>query len=232
MMNFLVLYARGHSAVAPILQRRPKVVVCSLSLAFIALFTLISTLAGAVEYDQSTSRAGFLHCAQTRSDMERLACYDQFVRLANSDIREILGPAAGDLAQCAILVQESVRAACFDAAATVVGDSLVADSSSLVQPTTAISETDLGQEQLETVAQKKSKPKAKEMSATVIDLRRNAFGLYSFHLDNGQIWQQTESERFVPPDNDFRVEIRRGAISGYRLQIDNQNKILRVKRLE
>ncbi len=101
-----------------------------------------------------------------------------------------------------------------------------------MQPGTAISETDLGQEQLETVAQKKSKPKAKEMSATVIDLRRNAFGLYSFHLDNGQIWQQTESERFVPPDDDFAVEIRRGAISGYRLHIDNQNKILRVKRLE
>ena len=208
-------------------QRRPKVVVCSQSLVFIALLSLAPTLAGAVEYDQSTSRAGFLHCAQTRSDAERLACYDQFMRLAESDIRETLGPAAGDLAQCAILVQESVRAACFDAAASVV-----ADSSSLVQPTRATSETELGQEQLETVAQKKSKTKAREISATVIELRRNAFGLYSFHLDNGQIWQQTENDRFVPPDNDFPVEIRRGAISGYRLHIHNQNKTLRVKRLE
>ena len=223
---------------AAFFQRPTKVVVCSVSLALIGFTSHTPTFAGNVEKQQGTSRADFLHCAQTESDEKRLECYDQFVRLAHADIRETLGPVAGDLVQCTNLVQESVRVACFDAAASVVGNSpagmptLVEESANQVPPGTTVSKTELGQEQLETVAQKKSKLKVLEISAMVIDLRRNAFGLYSFHLDNGQVWQQTESERFVPPDNAFPVEIKKGAISGYRLHIDNQNKILRVKRLQ
>ena len=210
----------------------------SISLGLIVLCALTPPLASGMETDSDTDPDAFLQCVQTESDVERLRCFDQYMRLAGPNIGETLGPASADLTQCQNLVQGSVRTACFDAAASVVRNSLgeerinSEDSAPLVQPELADSETELGQEQLETVAQKKSKPKNMAISATVIELRRNPFGVYSFHLDNGQVWQQTEIERFVPPENDFSVEIRKGAISGYRLQIENQNKILRVKRLQ
>lgn len=220
----------------------------SMSLGLIAFFALTPALVSGMETDPATDSDAFLQCVQTEPDVERLRCFDRYMRLAGPDIGESLGPASADLAQCTNLVQESVRTACFDAAANVVRDSLgekqmvSEDSGNLMQPEPvesktepaepADSTTEIGQEQLETVAQKTSRNQNTKISATVIDLNRNAYGLYSFHLDNGQIWQQTERERFVPPDNDFPVEIKRGAISGYRLHIDSQNKILRVKRLQ
>ncbi len=238
MMNFFALYD-CEAAAGSTRHRRPlKIAVCTIFLVFIAFFTVTPTLAGGTEADPESNHDGFLRCAQTEPDEERLACFDHYMAPARSDSNENFGPAAGDLALCANLVQDSVRSACFDAAANAVSEPPVRqqlhgeDSDRLIQSESADSSMEFGEEQLETVAHKKSKLKNMEISAMVIDLRRNAFGAYSFYLDNGQIWQQTESARFVPPDSAFPVEIKRGAISGYRLHINNQNKILRVKRLQ
>jgi hypothetical protein len=238
MMNIIRLCACTAPSQAAIFDLPLRIGAFSLSMGLVVVFALAPALAGGIETDPAADPDAFLHCAETESEVERLHCFDQYMRLAGPDIGETLGPAAADLTQCTSLIQESVRTACFDAAANIVRDSLgekdlqSEDSGYPKQPEPGDSKTELGQEQLETVAEKNSKKKTTEISATVIDLKRNAFGLYSFHLDNGQIWQQTERERFVPPDNDFPVEIKKGAVSGYRLHLENQNKILRVKRLQ
>lgn len=241
-MNVMMKFFERYICVVPIgvaaihFPRRFKT--CWQLLGLVGLLSLTPAVADDIETTPGSERDGFLHCAQTKSDAERLSCFDQYMQSTGPDISATLGPAGADLMRCADVVLASVRTACFDAAASAVRNSsdetqlhgeVMAD---LIEPTPADMKKEIGQEQLETVAQKTSKTKSMVVNATVTDLTRNAFGLYSFHLDNGQVWQQTEIERFVPPDNDFLVEIKRGALSGYRLRIHNQNKILRVKRLQ
>jgi len=247
-MNVMMKFLERSVSVAPVgvaaIHFPRRFETCWLLFGPVWFLTLTQAVADDIETAPGSDRNDFLQCAQTEADAERLSCFDQYMRLARPDIRESLGPAAADLTQCANLVQKSVRTACFDAAANEVrnssngiqlNDEVTAEpieTGTAGEPGIADPGTELGQEQLETVAQKTAKAKGERITATVIDLNRNAFGLYSFHLDNGQVWQQTEIDRFVPPDNDFLVEIRRGTFSGYRLRIDNQNQILRVKRLQ
>ena len=152
----------------------------------------------------------------------------------------------GDLQDCARLQSDKDRLACFDAAtraeATVTDAEATTTQATTAetqattaeaQATTAEAQAaaEVGQEQLETVAEKKARNEDIEISAMVTEVSRNAYNLYSFHLDNGQIWQQTERARVNPPDPEFAVTITKGSVGGYRLRMADSNKLLRVKRL-
>jgi len=52
-----------------------------------------------------------------------------------------------------------------------------------------------------------------------------------FTLENGQVWQQSESGRLVLQADSPLVTIRRGAFSTYRLSVEGVNRAVRVRRI-
>lgn len=54
-----------------------------------------------------------------------------------------------------------------------------------------------------------------------------------FELENGMIWQQTESDTFyIPPTTKAVAVIEQGVFSSWRLKIQGYNRSVSVKRLE
>jgi len=53
-----------------------------------------------------------------------------------------------------------------------------------------------------------------------------------FELENGQVWQQSQSGRLVYRAQDPKIVIKRGMLGGYYLSVDDVNRRVRVKRLK
>ncbi len=71
--------------------------------------------------------------------------------------------------------------------------------------------------------------------AIVVDFSRTRGGDYIFVLDNGQVWAQQDFDRStslnLDEDKDYRVEIVKGFLSGYRLRLLDEGRLLKVERL-
>ena len=76
-------------------------------------------------------------------------------------------------------------------------------------------------------------PEPQQYSATVTKCEENKqSGQYYFFLENGQVWQQSQSGRLVYRAENPRVVIKRGMLGGYYLSVDGVNRRVRVKRLK
>lgn len=70
-----------------------------------------------------------------------------------------------------------------------------------------------------------------KLDITIAKYSKNALGYLRIETTDGQVWQQTTSERF-PFDPDARYFIERGAFSAYYLGRTDMNARIRVKRIE
>jgi hypothetical protein len=53
-----------------------------------------------------------------------------------------------------------------------------------------------------------------------------------FELENGQVWQQSQSGRLVYRAENPKIVIKRGMLGGYYLSVDDVNRRVRVKRIK
>lgn len=70
------------------------------------------------------------------------------------------------------------------------------------------------------------------ITARAVSARDNGIGHWLITLDNGARWQLLEREPdFIPPRRDETVQIRRGALGGYLMDLSHQNSV-RVTRID
>ena len=145
----------------------------------------------------------FMKCLETGDDQARLACYDRLAyALVELGPDAALAPAASGVAAGASLAQPEERAA-------------------LPTPEEAF-----GNERM-------------ERDDAIESITANVVGGFSgwdedttFELDNGQVWQQSTSGRFLYGGPDRSVTIRRAAFGSFMLSPDGLNRSIRVKRIK
>lgn len=73
--------------------------------------------------------------------------------------------------------------------------------------------------------------KEESVSASIVDLRQGQYGEWTFTLDNGQVWKQTEPRANITFKVGESVRLEHGAMSSLWLAAENHRKV-RVKRLQ
>lgn len=78
----------------------------------------------------------------------------------------------------------------------------------------------------------KIRPEPKELISRIIGNFRGWRGNTIFNLENGQVWQQIESDKFVVNLEDPVVTIRKGLVGTYFLKVEGFGSRVKVKRLK
>ena len=75
-----------------------------------------------------------------------------------------------------------------------------------------------------------------EISATVTEFAKNAYGKSIFILDNGQIWKQIDGDTFEvqPPrrGDTMKVTIEKAMMGSFSLTVDGRNGLVKVRRIK
>ncbi len=89
---------------------------------------------------------------------------------------------------------------------------------------------DLGREQLNN--EKVVKKENTVVRATVNEVVSGSYDVLYFHFTNGQVWRQIEPRKFRYPRNgEFEVMIDTGMMGDYRLRLDENSPMTRIKRV-
>ncbi len=71
------------------------------------------------------------------------------------------------------------------------------------------------------------------LRARVIEVRKTRHGALIFYLDNGQVWQQMEPRYYpYPKGREFDVEISKGMMGEYRLQVESVGRKVTIRRMK
>ncbi len=84
-------------------------------------------------------------------------------------------------------------------------------------------------------SKRKKRIKAETVTATLVDFARTKTGRLILVLDNGQVWSQrlSDEQKVRLREGDTpEVTVRRGAFSGYRMEISKPNRTIIVERLK
>ncbi len=140
-------------------------------------------------------------------------------------------------ASCIGVEDAAMRLTCFDNAfAPEASEAQVASTPTAPAPPPA-AEPELGAEQVAARRPRsRTEDRARELiQSTIVDMAQTNTGEWVFVLANGQVWKQRRGDRqSLKLSEDDRPEavIRRGAISGYRLELPQHGKTLIVERLQ
>lgn len=181
----------------------------SVALAVLAL-TVVAPLAA------EPLNAGLSRCAAIGDDALRLACFDQL---------------AGALQPQAV-VPAAVAAAPAAAVAAPVAPAVPAVPATTVEPAPVAAAAD---PVAEFGLENRPKPQTEverqdEIQARVVERKKDPYGKWILTLDNGQVWQQSESATFSFASD--QVVIERGMLGAFYLKVDGQSRRLKVKRLK
>ncbi len=205
---------------------------------------------------QSIDLAELEECAGLTSDVLKLECYEAVVERHRS-IEEAIVPEAATAeppieAEAAPAVAEAVAAEVTSESAAITSTVSAAASTAVpdpapesaspdapmtaalpddepVEPGTDVDD-DFGREHLPETEVESNRTEV--MTATVVqaEFRRNR-GI-TFHLDNGQVWQQENDRYFQYPKNrEFDVEITQGMMGDYQLRIGGEGRMVRIRRV-
>ena len=170
----------------------------------------IHSIAGAALLMLPAAHAGaedplreFMKCLETGDDQARLACYDRLAyALVELGPDAALAPTASGVAAGATLAQPDERAA-------------------LPTPEEAF-----GNERVE------REDALESVTGYVVGGFAGWDADTTFALDNGQVWQQSTSGRFLYGGPDRPVTIRRAAFGSFMLSPDGLNRTIRVERIK
>lgn len=70
-----------------------------------------------------------------------------------------------------------------------------------------------------------------EFSSRIVGPFKGWFGKTKFELENGQVWQQTEEDRYPMNAESPTITIKPGAFGSWRLQVEGYNRTTPVKRI-
>ncbi len=159
------------------------------------------------------------HCREASStDQERIACLEAAITGLMSAGQPVASVEAPDS-------EEEARLAAAETAEADVPTGIGAEQ--------VIAKTERATK--EGREKRKEKIKAEAINATLVDFARTGTGRLIFVLDNGQVWSQRKSDRQEVRlrDGDTpSVKVRRGAFSGYRMELSKPNVTIVVERLK
>ncbi|MEL7448470.1 MAG: hypothetical protein AAFN78_04630 [Pseudomonadota bacterium] len=165
-------------------------------------------------------------CGSLEQDSARLACYDA--------LRPTAAAAAPEPAVEAVAPVEAV--ATVEAAEAVEATDVVAAAPAAAAATASVAETDGPQPLTDDVAKATIEPEAKEReeyAATVTSCTKTRTPNRTyFHMENGQIWRQSNSGRLKLHDNScqFDVVLRKDGFGWVMLIPEDKNRKIRVRR--
>jgi hypothetical protein len=197
-----------------------------------------SNLAAAQSADEAnkTTLDSVFECAAIEAEMDRLACYDTAVgrlKTANDsgDLVTITRQQVEDVEKDAFGFSLSSLPRLFSRAQSQITGG---ETDDLTDPVNS------GQEAGQAVDKKKQIQKEEEtyrVNTIEQPLRRVVEFSYEknrFYLENGQVWDQTSSEKLrIPRERDGKrnfVEIRRGALGSFLLRVNGTGKAVPVER--
>lgn len=152
------------------------------------------------------------------------------------------------LLKCPVIKEDAIRLACFDDAAknmlgAVVG-SLGTEKKIFpvekVKPSGENRIDGFGKGQLRAspvkeVREKQNKVVEAELKAitlTVVKVAITKLNNFILYMENGQVWKQKGGGKVHLPKGGFEVEIKKGAMGGFKVILPNRKSFVRVKRLK
>ncbi len=217
---------------------------------YCALVLACGSLAQAQAQAQSVDLAELERCARIHSAEEKLACFEA-IAAGSQAAMEVAAEPAPALSREEVAAPDSAvpeaptkpaNATQEPAPGQAVASPSTAESPviqtaaeepvppSVVDTAPPVNENDdFGREYLESV----SESRAKEMTATVVDVTKTYYGELVFHLDNDQVWAQIEKRYYPYPKNQrFEVVISIGVLNEYQLQVDGSGRKVTVRRVK
>jgi len=72
-----------------------------------------------------------------------------------------------------------------------------------------------------------------DLVSVIVKTEKTARNRTRFYLENGQVWQQTNSGNvYVSKKKQNTAHIRKASVTGYKLKINNKGTLIRVKRIK
>lgn len=196
---------------------------------------------------------GMAKCAVINDSIDRLSCYDSLfpaVRAAQREAPSVATAPAPFVAAAPPGAADTAPAAPPVAAAPAAATPAVVDNRPWyspsrilgVAPTEQTKPDQFGGENLAPpppppgqVAANEPPPEIDSITATVRDYSFNPYDKFIVVLDNGQIWQQLESDsglaRFMKGEKNS-VTISRGMLGSYNLVVNDASILFKVRRLK
>ena len=156
-------------------------------------------------------------CADIEDQVERLACYDTLAGRLPADAVKTSGTA----------VPSAVDPVAPEADVIVPDAPAVTPNAPAVEPTTD-AETTFGLEH----KQKSEEERPDELQFKWTKKKKDAYGKWIITMENGQVWHQTDSTRFIFKNSEPWVIVYRGALGSFFLKQPKGNKRIRVKRVK
>ena len=169
----------------------------------LALFLSLSFITG-ISHAQTDLSQQILACQAQTDSLQRLVCYD--------DIAKQLGKAP-------VSDETSVQTA------TSVATKVAAQSVQTVQPTLSTAEANFGQEA-------KVIKEVEEVRYVIKSAKLSVRKKWRFVFENGQQWEQKDSDRFAKYTAGEEVIIKRGVMNAFYLKKTDANRTIRVKRIK
>ena len=175
---------------------------------------LLTLLLGSVTSVASAETIGdaLAKCKRIDNSLERLICYDDVV----ANIRGMQG-VSSEVSSVAVPVAKQTASS----SVAAVADRSTGD---VARQQSAAPASDFG-------LQKKREAESDGVSATIVSVSKTALGKYKMTLDNGMVWQQTDSTIFLPREGDT-VTVERGMLGSFYLSKNDLNKTVKVKRIK
>jgi hypothetical protein len=157
-------------------------------------------------------------CAAVDDDARRLSCYDALFRAG-----------AGGTAPAVAASPKPAAAAVPTAAAAVNATPAPSSAPAAVDPAVEFGLT--GQQIERRKAPETRERPPESIQARVDQAEQDRYGLWRLTLDNGQVWVQTEAALGARFQSGTVVEIRRGTLGSYVLEMPGR-PVIRVRRLQ
>ncbi len=134
-----------------------------------------------------------------------------------------------ELKSCAKMTDRNARFACFDN----LGERVLREASADEKPT----REKMAQPEAVTATATSAQPLPDELgestsikySGLITSCKKGQYGVWYFIFDNGQVWKDATKRNRRFKDCNFNATITRDAF-GYKMQIDGEEKYLRVRR--
>ena len=150
----------------------------------------------------------FMACGEIAADAERLACYDAVYHSRSETV--LAAPAATSP------IAEQAR-----------------PSSAAGEPeaTAASGERAPSAEDRFGLPREPDPDELTVLRSSLVRVSKASSGRAAFHLENGQVWAQSESHRARIPEPPLDVEIRPGRFGAFFMQLGDKGVLVKVKRV-
>ena len=164
---------------------------------------------------------------------------------------------ANEILKCARLEKAEERHKCIDALAILLSKKKEGPNANPAPDTGTSKEAHAGKKRSQSAATASNKTEKSEISegfgaeqlsmprntdskkrqeprllSLVNRIKVNTNNIVTYYLENGQTWRQTEGVRAGSMSLPFKVEIKKSAVSGYRLRIEGERHFVRVRRIK